>query len=102
MGTMWLRYTHLGCYSPLALKLGFVAVKGLLSAILEVIASVMFWKTMLWGRSVRMFHIEIVKVTDCSTKFGSTVGTLANDANNGRVARGLTLKLTSLLSGHWE
>ena len=39
--------SHLGGYCPFALELGFVAVEGLLSAVLKVVAGMVLWQTML-------------------------------------------------------
>lgn len=46
-----LRNAHFGRHRSLALQLRLIPVKSLLSAILQVIASMVFWKTMLgWKR----------------------------------------------------
>lgn len=55
------------------------------------------------ARLASVFHRDdIIGTTHCSTEFSSTVGTLANNANYSRVARCLSLKLASLLSGHCD
>ena len=39
-------------------------------------------------------------MTDCTTEFGSAVGTLADDAEDCRVAGCFSLELATLLGGH--
>lgn len=92
--------SHLGGDSPFALKLGLVPLKCLLSTVLELVAVVVLWETVLGAE--RMSHTIKSKPigTHCTAEFGSTMGALSNDAEDGRVARCFSLELAALLGGH--
>ena len=92
---------QLGCNGSLALQLGFVPVKGLLPAILEVVAVVVFWQTMLRRRSAdEGRHGGRVDDTHRSTELCPTMWTLTDDAEHSRVAGDIALELTTFLGGH--
>jgi hypothetical protein len=90
---------QLGCNGSLALQLGFVPVKGLLPAILEVVAVVVFWQTMLRHRSADEGRHRDLD-THRSAELCPTMWTLTDDAEHGRVAGDIALELTTFLGGH--
>jgi hypothetical protein len=78
----------------------------LLSTIFQVITGMVFWKAMLKWSGIS-YHdntgaLLVKQAAHRPTEFGSTVWTLANDANDGRVAWSLRLELATFLGGHYE